>query len=100
MSSRAAARVSVLDLDNTVFFDRDTRARLRKQPGQVPSTRGWNRTEMPAHSQTSNSVVLYLSKRYQSASDWTAKRSAALGGQIVELGQDLVEPRRIELLTS
>ena len=83
MSDLAAARVSVLDLDNTARFDRDTSARLRKQPDVMPSTRRWNRTEIPAHSQTSNSVVLYLSKRYQSASDWTAKRLAALCGQIV-----------------
>ena len=55
-----------------------------------------NPTEMIAHSQPSNRVDFDISLNDVKASDWTAEHSKVLG----DLIEEVVEPRRIELLTS
>jgi hypothetical protein len=90
--------VSVLDLDNSVRFGRDTCDGLRKQPetcrpheGCAP---GGTKPRCTAYARAPNSVDLYLSKRCQcgpidrlaairaTSSDWTAKHCRVLSDLI------------------
>ncbi len=96
MSNLAIARVSVLDLDNSVRFSRDIHNAARKHRVTNLPPR-WNRTEIIALLGGIKQCCNCISLNDVNASDWTAKHFVVLSDLIDWV---MVEPSGIEPLTS
>ena len=66
--------VSVLDLDNSVRFGRDTWDRVEEAARYMPSTKGWNQPRR-ALTYARQTELICISLNDVNTSDWTIKHS-------------------------